>query len=186
MVMSTVYRRSTLQAAGGWDPRVGTHLDCTAYCRVALRARRTYRLPQTALRFRINAGSWGHSVSLREQRQLAVWYRQKLDALIADARSLAPDQVPFLRQMYVWHARAVLAHLEIEFAHRRLSGDDLRQALAGLLELFPEAAQGRMAWKIWLCSFLGTGWLTALRRLTRRPNPYASRLALFNSFSASK
>ena len=183
MVMATAYRRSTLVDAGGWDARVGSHLDCTAFCRSAVRARETYRVARPLLFFRISAGSWGHDQA-KDQRQLAVWYRRKLDLLRDDARSLAPDLLPLLDTMYGWHARTVLIYLETELGTRHLDGPSARAAMRSLLDVFPEGRHDRVAWKLWLASHLGTGWLRLARRLTGRPDPYQSSVALFNSFPA--
>jgi glycosyltransferase involved in cell wall biosynthesis len=184
MVMSTVYRRSTLLAAGGWDSTVGTHFDCTAFCRAALRARQTYRLARPMLYFRLSPGSWSHKLTMENQRQLAQWYRRKLDLLVADARTLAPDLLPFLGEMYRWHANTVLSYLEIELGNHRLRGGQIRAAMRSLLTVFPEARNERMTGKLWLASVTGTGWLTLMRKVLGKPDPYRSTLALFNSFPA--
>jgi glycosyltransferase involved in cell wall biosynthesis len=185
MVMSTVYRKSTLLAAGGWDATVGSHLDCTAFCRTALRARRTYHLARPMFYFRLSPGSWSHKLSTENQRQLAQWYRRKLDLLVDDARVLAPELLPFLDEMYLWHAKTVLGYLEIELGSHRLRGGQLRAAMRGLLNVFPEARYDRLTWKVWLVSAAGTGWLTMLRKVLGKPDPYRSTLALFNSFPPS-
>lgn len=183
MVMSTVYRRSTLLAAGGWDSQVGSHLDCNAFCRTALRARETLRVARPMLYFRITKGSWSHQLSTQNQVQLAHWYRRKLDLLAGDAAALAPGFLPELEGMALWHAKNVLTYLEIEHAHGRLTGPALRSAMRGLFSVFPEARNDRMAWKLRVSSAIGTGWLRALRKASGRPDPYASPLALFNSFT---
>ena len=182
MVMATVYRRSVLTAAGGWDPTVGTHFDCTAYCRSALRSRRTLKLDRPLLEFRISPGSWSHRLTREAQRRLAEWYRRKLDLLRADAAELAPDLEPFLNGMYRGHARTVAIGLETELTLGRLPPADARRALAELTAVFPEASADRVVWKVWACTHLGTGWLRRARRLLGRPEPADSALALFNSF----
>jgi glycosyltransferase involved in cell wall biosynthesis len=186
MIMSTVYRRSTLLAASGWDGQVGSHLDCTAYCRAALRARKTYRIPRPMLYFRVSEGSWSHTLSTQNQAQLARWYRRKLDLLVKDARALHPEIEPEIQAAYRTHARTVLAYLEIELAHHRLTGTRLREAVRELLDVFPESRGDSMVWKVRLASYLGTGWLSALRHATGRPDPYNTTLSLFNSFSNQK
>ena len=85
--------------------------------------------------------------------------------------------------MALWHAKNVLGYLEVEYAHGRLTGQALRATMRGLFSVFPEATNDRMAWKLWVSSVVGTGWLRALRKATGRPDPYASPLALFNSFT---
>lgn len=181
MVMSTVYRRSTLLAAGGWDgDETGTHLDCTAFCRAALRSRRTYRLPRPMLYFRVSPVSWGRQLKLRDQSQPARWYRRKLDLLVDDAQKLAPDLVPFLKSMYAWHVSVVLVSLEIEHGNGRIDDVALRGAMRELLDTFPEGKNLRMAWKLWLVSYFGIRWLTVFRIILRRSNPYKSSYAIFN------
>jgi hypothetical protein len=182
MVMATVYRREALVVAGGWDRQVGTHFDCTAFCRVALRARSTVRVPAPLLDFRISPGSWSHRMNREKQRQLALWYRRKLDLLREDATTLAPSLVGFLGGMYAKHAETVLAGLETELALGRITGRAARAAARALLQVFPEARHSRMAWKLWACTHLGTGWLRLLRRAAGRPDPWGSPYALFNSF----
>jgi len=182
-VMSTVYRRSLLIDAGRWDAQVGSHLDCTAFCRAALRARNTYRIPETLFQFRISAGSWSHKLATEDQGQLARWYRRKLDLLTEDARTLAPDLRDYIESMYLWHTRATLTYLEVEFAKGRLTGQALRRSMRAVLQVFPEGRIDRMTLKMLLVSVFGHRWLSALRRLTGRPNPYDSTLALFNSFT---
>jgi hypothetical protein len=182
MVMATVYRRAVLLAAGGWDRQVGTHFDCTAFCRAALRSRTTVRVPTPLLDFRISPGSWSRRMNRERQHQLALWYRRKLDLLREDAAGLAPGLVAFLGGMYVRHADTVLAGLETELTLGRVSGREARAAARALLEVFPEARRSRMAWKLWACTRLGTGWLRALRRATGRPDPHHGPGALFNSF----
>jgi glycosyltransferase involved in cell wall biosynthesis len=185
MVMSTVYRRSTLLAAGGWDGRVGTHLDCNAYCRAALRARKTLRIARPMLYFRISPVSWGRRVSQEQQAQVALWYRRKLDALVDDARALAPQILPELHRMYLRHGRCVLVHLETELAHGRIDGPLARRAARGLLGQFPEARLDPMALKVWLASYLGTAWLSGLRKMLGKPDPYRSSLELFSRFNGA-
>jgi glycosyltransferase involved in cell wall biosynthesis len=182
MVMSTVYRRTLLLASGRWDEQVGMHLDCTAYCRAALRARRTWRIPQPFLRFRITSGSWSHKLATQNEGQMARWYRKKLDLIAEDAHRLAPELDDFIREMYEWHGRGRLAYLEMELAKGRLSGAYARSAVRAILQVFPELRLNRMIWQVLLVSVLGSGWLSGLRRLTGRPDPYADTLALFNSF----
>ena len=137
------------------------------------------------LDFRILPGSCSHQLSTQNQPQLARWYRRKLDLLVTDVRTLAPELLPFLGDMYVWHAKTVMAYLEIELAHHRLSGPRTRAALRALLEIFPEASHDRMSMKLRLASVFGTDWLRLLRKLTGRPDPYQSPLALFNSFPSA-
>jgi hypothetical protein len=182
MVMSTMYRRSILLDAGGWDPQVGTHFDCTAFCRSALRARRTLRIPRPMLYFRLSRGSWSHQLSTQNQAQLAAWYCRKLDLLAEDAARLAPGYLPELKVMSRTHVRIVLAYLEGEYAHGRLSGPSLRNAARGLLTAFPDSRNDRQVWKVLACSFMGTGWLKAVRKVLGRPDPYASTVSLFNCF----
>ncbi len=183
MVMSTVYRRATLLTAGGWDGQVGSHLDCNAFCRTALRARKTFRIPRPMLYFRVTKGSWSHQLSTQNQAQLALWYRRKLELLTEDARQIAPAFLPEMPEMALRHVRNVLTYLEVEYGNGRLSGPDLRSAMNGLLSVFPEGRNDRMAWKLRLCSVAGTGWLKALRKVLGKPDPYSSTLSLFNSFS---
>jgi glycosyltransferase involved in cell wall biosynthesis len=185
MVMSTVYRRSTLLDASGWDGQAGSHLDCNAYCRSAIRARKTYRIARPMLYFRISQGSWSHTLK-GQQGQLARWYRRKLDLLTEDARALHPEVEPEIRAAYRTHVRTVLAYLEVELAHRRLTGTQLREALHDLLEVFPESRDDSLTRKVWLASYLGTGWLSAIRKATGRPDPYAASVSLFNSFPDPK
>lgn len=185
MVMSTMYRRTTLLAAGAWDAQVGSHLDCNAFCRTALRARSTYRIARPMLHFRISPGTWSHRLSTENQRQLSLWYRRKLDLLHEDAKTLAPELLPFLYQMYARHARIALCYLETELGNRRRDGAEVRKAMDAVLEVFPEGRAERVAWKLRLASYLGTGWLRLARRMLGRPDPYQSDLALFNDFSTS-
>lgn len=57
MVISACYRRLTFSQAGGWDPSVGMHLDCTAFCRMAFRSRKAVYIPKPLLYYRIAPGS---------------------------------------------------------------------------------------------------------------------------------
>jgi glycosyltransferase involved in cell wall biosynthesis len=184
MVMSTVYRRSTLMKAGGWDGRVGSHLDCNAYCRASLQSRNTFRIARPMLYFRITPLSWSRKISQEHQAQVAQWYRRKLDFLMADAQKFAPQILPELSRMYATHARIVLAHFELELAHRRLDGPLARKAIRGLLGQFPGSRFDPMAIKVLLISYLGTGWLSALRRVLGKRDPYQAKLELFSRFTS--
>jgi len=182
MVMATVYRRSVLIDAGGWDKQVGSHLDCTAYCRSSLRSRLTWRVARPMLRFRLSAGSWSHKLTTdpAKQGRLAGWYRTKLDLLREDARTLAPDLLPFLDRMYAWHARLAMMAMEVDLGTGAMSRRSTREAMRALLAVFPEGKHDRKAWQLRLATAVGPGPLAAARRLVGRPDPTATTLALFH------
>jgi glycosyltransferase involved in cell wall biosynthesis len=182
MVMATIYRRTVLLAGGGWDKQVGSHLDCTAFCRAALRAHYTYYVNRPLLYFRLSPGSWGHQMVNSNQAQLARWYRRKLDLLREDARALGLGWEEFFQTLYRHHVRALLCYLEVELAHGRLNGRQTRVIMRQIMDVFPEGWRDRLTLKLWLATYFGTGWLSLTRKVLRRPDPYVSVLSLFNSF----
>lgn len=182
MVISAAYRREIFLTAGGWDSTVGTHLDCTAFCRMAIRSRIASYIPKSLLYYRIAPGSWA-SFSVEKQKKHGAWYRRKLDLLLSDIKVLNPELESFMHGMYLAHAKSMIHSLEIEFSHNRVKGIDVRSALVAIRENFPEVKETITYIKIFIASFMGTWWLKLFRKILGKPNPYNSSLALFGEHS---
>lgn len=180
MVMSSIYRRELFLEAGGWNGRYGVHIDCAAFCNMAIRARKVFYIDRPLFLYRVLADSWA-SFSVEKQKIQYECYRLKIDDLIAFARESKPDLLEFLSTQYEHHANCEMQGLEMKYAFGNISGSDLRKVVCDIIEIFPEARSGKTQMKLNLISVFGVWWLRALRKLLNRADPYLVESSVFET-----
>ncbi len=173
MVMSVVYRRSTLLKAGGWQKRFGTCLDSGAFALACAHSEQTYFLTNSFLRFRVGTQSWS-SFKVEKQKNLYIWFRSIIDEVNNWVKKEHPDQEGFFRLCYAAHAQGILNMLDLKMVHGTLSKRELQHLLKDLRQVFPEAMGLTSFYKLSLVSYLGIAWLQALRGILKKNNIYGT------------
>ncbi len=162
MVMSSIYRRNIFLKAGGWEAKYGTCLDGAAFAKMCTQSRNTFFVEETLFCYRLGSQTWSSFKPEKQKKQY-----QSFRLIIEDIESWATrsdvGNLAFYKSCYAAHAQGVLNMLDLKMVHGEIAARDLKNLLADLQAVFPEATSLFSYYKMQIVSYLGVRWLERLR-----------------------